>query len=159
MDNSSTHLIFYWGISEFSASVYGKILTYLVFFIRDFLFLGIKVILNLVSVYAIRQHLKKVNECHSLNISVVTVICKKKSYVNETEKSLTKMVIVATLFSIMENIFFAVANGYYLIAINKTSGYLILVSYVAVALKHGSNFFLFICFNRSFHIKNICFVF
>lgn len=144
LEKNTTHLIYYWGISEFSASYYGKAITFTVFFIRDFLFLTIKIGLNILSVHAIRKYLGKLNVVGDVQLTA------KKTYISQTDKNLTKMVIIAIVFSIFENIFFAIANGYYIIVIDQISCYLILVSYLAVAFKHGLNFFIFFMYNNSF---------
>ena len=148
--DNSTRSIYFWGISDFSASVYGKVITFVIFFIRDFFFLFLKLVLNVISVFLIHKYLAKLNDSSKLNIIGLSKIKVKKPYLSNTDKSLTKMVITATILSIVENTFFALANGYYLIVIDKVSGYLILASYMAVALKHGSNFFVFLAFNQSF---------
>ena len=144
LENNSTHLIYYWGISEFSDSFYGKAITYAAFFARDFLFLSIKIVLNILSVHVIRKYLGKLNKVSDGQLTA------KKTYISQTDRSLTKMVIITIVFSIFENIFFAIANGYYIIVISTLSDYLILVSYLAVAVKHGLNFFIFFMYNNSF---------
>ena len=115
------------------------------FFVRDFLFLAIKIVLNILSVHAIRKYLGKLNA-----VGDVELAAGKKAYISQTDKNLTKMVIIAVVFSIIENLFFAIANGYYINVIDQVSCYLILVSYLAVALKHGLNFFIFYWYNNSF---------
>ena len=143
--DSSTHLIYYWAISDFSSSIYGKVITFIVFFIRDFFFLMIKINLNIMSVILIRKHLTKVSVSN-----MIGDVISKKPYITKTDRALTKMVIIGTLLSILENIFFTIANGYYLFKIDELSGLFTIVSYLSIALKHGSNFILFFLFNHSF---------
>ena len=142
LPNNTTHLIYYWGISEFTASQYGKAITFVVYFVRDFLFLALKIVLNILSVHAIRKYLNKINVDGDGQF--------KKTYISQTDRSLTKMVIITIVFSIIENFFYAIANGYYLIVIDQLSCYLVLVSYLVEALKHGLNFFIFFMYNNSF---------
>ena len=142
--------IFYWGATEFSLSAYGKVLTFEVYFVSDFIFLFIKINLNILSVYKIREYLAKIHSCSPIEMNASSSSVSKKLYITQTDRSLTKMVILVTVLSILENIFFAIANGYYLFEIGVASGYLVLFSYVAMGLKHGSNFFVFYFFNNFF---------
>ena len=160
--NNTQSVIFYWGATEFSLSTYGAILTFAVYFVRDFLFLLIKINLNILSVYKIREYLAKIRKCSALEMNSNRLYLSKKLYITQTDRSLTKMVILVTILSILENVFFAIANGYYLFEISVTSGYFVLFSYVAMALKHGSNFFVFYFFNNFFKLefkKKICLFF
>ena len=147
LGRNTTFEIFYWGATEFSASIYGKVITFTVYFIRDLLFLGIKIGFNIFSVSLIRKYLAAKRIKPESGIKAI------KSYITKTDRYLTKMVIVATVLSIIENIFFAFANAYYLFEISVTSGYLILFSYVTMSLKHGSNFLIFYLFNNSFKLE------
>ena len=152
--DSSRYLIYYWAISEFSSSLYGKVITFIIFFIRDFLCLAIKITLNIISVIIIRKHLAKVEVCNiKFQNKIIEPYVYFKPYITRTDGSLTKMVINGTLLSIFENIFFTIANGYYLFMIDELSGYFTIISYLSIGLKHGSNFFLFLLYNNSFRTE------
>lgn len=145
LEDSTYFCLFYWGITAFSESILGKVLTFGVFFVRDFLFLAIKLVLNIFSVISIRKYLAQIS---LFNIKHEPI--PKKHYITKTDRALTKMVIIGSLFTIFENIFFTIPNGYYLFVIDELSGYFTVISYVCIALKHGSNFFLFYFFHHSF---------
>ena len=148
---------YFWGITDFSNSVFGMATFYFIYFVRDILFLLIKIIINVYSVYVVRQYLTKIN------IDSVTVIVNdavkiddkkqigpKKEYLTKTDRNLTYMSIWMCLLSVLENIFYAFAYEYYSVIQNEASLTVFFFSYFTLALKHVSNFFVFYFFNNSF---------
>ena len=153
--------LYYWGLSDFSVSVYGKFITYVVYGVRDILFLLIKIIINIYSVYVVRQYLSKIkidsltqagrnngDESGEINLSLP-----KKEYLTTTDRNLTYMSIWMCLLSVLENIFYAFAYIYFSFFQNEASLIVFFFSYFTLALKHISNIFVLYFFNNSFRAE------
>ena len=148
---------YFWGITDFSNSVFGMATFYFIYFVRDILFLLIKIIINVYSVYVVRQYLTKIN-IDSVSVIVNDTvkiddkkqIGPKKEYLTKTDRNLTYMSIWMCLLSVLENMFYAFAYEYYSVIQNEASLTVFFFSYFTLALKHVSNFFVFYFFNNSF---------
>ena len=165
---------YYWGLTDFTLSNYGKVVTYLVYFVRDFSFLLIKIVINVYSVYVVRQYLTRISMC-TFTVSNVDVInnsdedsveinqkISKKGYVTQTDRNLTYMSICMCFLSVLENVFYTFAYMYYsIIDANEGSLIVFFLSYFTLALKHASNIFVLYFFNNSFkdEFKRIFFIF
>jgi hypothetical protein len=156
--------LYYWGLTDFSLSVHGKVITYLVYFVRDILFLLVKIIINVYSVYVVRQYLTKItigtfavssgagsynsDENVEINRSI-----SKKGYLTQTDRNLTYLSIWMCLLSVLENMFYAFAYTYFSVIQNEASLTVFFFSYFTLALKHVSNIFVLYFYNNSFKVE------
>ena len=153
--------LYYWGLTDISLTLYGKVITYLVYAVRDILFLVIKIIINVYSVFVVREYLSKITvesftvsgsnnsgENAEINLSVP-----KKDYLTQTDRNLTFMSITMCLLSVLENMFYAFAYIYFSFFQNEASLIVFFFSYFTLALKHVSNIFVLYFFNNSFRAE------
>ena len=150
--------LYYWGLTDFSLSVFGKVITYLVYIVRDIGFLVLKIVINVYSVYVVRQYLTKitVNSFTLLSITKrgeVILSTPKKEYLTQTDRNLTYMSIWMCVLSVLENIFYAFAYTYYSVNQNEASLTVFFFSFFTLALKHVSNFFVLYFYNNSFRAE------
>ena len=143
--------------TEFSVTTFGKILTYLMFFIRDFITLVVKIWLNVVSIVLIKKYLSKIglNSKTKVDIkdsatSTSNPVSTKKAYMTTVDKNLTYIAIVMSVFSSFENLFFIASYAYLAFSINLASWTLYFFSNFIVAIKHISNLFILYLFNNLF---------
>lgn len=154
LNDSLTFRIYYWALSDYSNSLFGSILSFTIYFIRDFMFLVLKIALNVYSVYLIKKYLAKIRPVPVFSISVVEEISHfNQDYITKTDRNLINMVIIMCIISIFENIFYGVAYAYYSTAYDIPSVYVSCISLIILAVKHGSNFFVFFFFNNLFRIE------
>lgn len=165
---NSKFRLYYWGITDFSVSTWGKILTFAMYALRDIVVLIIKVILNIISVYLVRDYLKKIkndsiftiDNRQSKTIDTNLKATSKKSYISKTDRNLTYMAILMCILSACENILYATSYIYFTISPNTVSLFVAYFSYFSLALKNFFNFIVFFLFNESFNAelkKSICF--
>jgi hypothetical protein len=153
LDDNSTFTVYYWGLSEYSASLFGTILTFTVYFIRDFLFLVLKITLNVYSVYLIRKYLNKIRVLSIIDLNMANSFQYNQNYLTKTDKNLIRMVIIMCIISILENILYGLAFAYYSTAYDIPSVFVSCISLIILAVKHGSNFFVFFLYNNLFRIE------
>ena len=147
--------------TEFSSTTFGKILTYLMFFIRDFITLVIKIGLNVISIILIKKYLNKLSIGSTAKLDN-NQISTKKAYVTTVDKNLTYIAVVMSVMSSLENIFFIVSYIFLVFAVNQTGWTLYFFSNFMVAIKHISNMFILFLFNNLFREefkKILCFIF
>ena len=160
--SNSTFRLYYWGVTQYSLSLFGTILTYSIYFIRDIIVLIIKIILNIISVYLVKKYLFKIkNDVSIIESNAENQISKsKKKYISVTDRNLTYMAILMCIMSTFENFFFAGSYIYYTISINEISTTIIFFSYFILAMKNCLNFLAFFLFNKSFNSelkKSLCY--
>ena len=157
--SNSTFRLYYWGVSEFSVSLFGSILTYSIYFIRDIVVLIIKIILNILSVHLVKRYLYKIkvdvpiSQNNQNEISENQNNKPQKKYIGVTDRNLTYMAILMCIMSAFENFLFVASNIYYTISINEISTTIIFFSYFILAFKNSLNFFAFFFFNKSFNTE------
>ena len=164
LNDGSMYRIHFWGQTEFQTSLYGKIILYLVYFIRDIATLLSKIILNFISVWIMRRYFKKLNNngiiAYSLRDERVDSTKKlAQETKNKIERNLTYISIIMSIFSSMENIFNLVSLVYIIFFYNETAFYLFFLAHLSIALKHSTNVFVLYFFNHSFKVefKNLFF--
>ena len=159
---NSTFRLYYWGVTEFSLSLFGTIITYSIYSIRDIAVLIIKIILNIISVYLVKRYLHRIKTDIPMteNNPENQISKSQKEYISVTDRNLTYMAILMCIMSAFENFFFAGSYIYYTISINEISTTIIFFSYFILALKNCLNFLAFFLFNKSFNTelkKSLCF--
>ena len=139
--------------TEFSITKFGKILTYLMFFIRDFITLVVKIWLNVVSIVLIKKYLSKIGLNSAAKDSVTSTsnqVSTKKAYMTTVDKNLTYIAIIMSVFSSFENLFFIASYIYIAFSLNQVGLTLYFFSNFIVAIKHISNLFILYLFNNVF---------
>ena len=135
--------------TEFSITTFGKILTYLMFFIRDFITLVIKIGLNVISIFLLKKYLNKLSIGSKAKLDN-NQIATKKAYVTTVDKNLTYIAVVMSVMSSLENIFFIVSYIFLVFSVNQTGWTMYFFSNFMVAIKHISNMFILFLFNNLF---------
>ena len=144
--------------TNFSISTIGKVVSFLIFLLRDCLTLIVKIYLNIVSVVLIKKYFSKLStsatarfERHdSIKITNETNINPKKTYMTKVDKNLTYIAIAMCILSSFENIFFIVTYIYLAFGLNQTGWTLYFCSNLINGIKHGSNLFILYFFNNLF---------
>ena len=130
LDGKNIFRLYYWGLTEFQISLGGKVLYYMVYFIRDLVVLVVKIGLNITSVLMLRKYFNKIRvSSTAVNLKVMGQPVPEKVYLTLSEKNLIYMVIVMSVFSIFENIFYAFDFIYYSISPNEVSYGLFFLSF------------------------------
>ena len=159
LGNSNLVRNFYNKQTEFSMTALGKILTYLMFFIRDFITLVIKIGLNLISILLIKKYINKISasstsKFYRTSSTIIkdesNNIATKKAYITKIDKNLTFIAVIMSVLSSFENLFFIVSYIYLVFSLNQIGWTLYFLSNFMVALKHISNLFILYFFNNLF---------
>ena len=139
----------------FSASNLGKLITYMIYFIRDILTLVIKIILNIYAVvlirkyfYKVKSNLKRINRVSAQTENVNDL--NTKSYYTKVDRNLTFISISMCILSSFENIFYIAS---YILAAFKYDDTLLnlyFFSNIIIAFKHSSNLIILYSFNSVF---------
>ena len=139
----------------FSASNLGKLITYLIYFIRDILTLIIKIILNIYAVVLIRKYFYKVKS----NLKRVNSVSGQmenstglntKSYYTKVDRNLTFISITMCILSSFENIFYIASYVLAAFKYDETLLNLYFFSNIIIAFKHSSNLIILYSFNSLF---------
>ena len=169
LDKDTEKRIYYWGVAPFSLSVFGKIITIMMYFIRDILTLVIKIVFNVVLVYLVRKYTNKLKmekiefalkisspELHQNNKNGA-----QEDYISKTDRKQTLLAIIMCVFSLFEQVLYIVPFFLYFFKSDLTRLFYYL-DMLSLALKHFCNFFIFYKFNYFFRTEfkkslvNIC---
>ena len=173
LDEDTEKRIYYWGVAPFSLSVFGQIVTILMYIMRDILTLVIKVVLNGASVYLVRNYINKLKMEKlefALKISSSKLHENKQNgankkqqdrYISKTDRNQTLLAIIMCVFSLFEHVFYT--GSFILYFINSDLlGLFFYLDMLSLALKHFCNFFIFYKFNYLFRTEfkksliNVC---
>ena len=144
--------------TDFSVSTYGKIISYVIFFLRDCLTLVIKIYLNIVSVVLIKKYFyklsvnstSKLDRKDSITAPNQVYITTQKTYMTKVDRNLTFIAITMSVLSSFENLFFIVTYMYSAFGLNQIGWTLYFFSNFIVAIKHSSNLIILYLFNDVF---------
>ena len=141
------------------------------YFIRDILAFGIKIILYGLSVHLVRKYINKLKKEKiefAMKISTSELHTKSKSvanhedrYISKTDRNQTRLAIIMCTFSFFENILYVVPFILFFLKSDLTRLFYYL-DILSLSLKHLSNFFVFYRFNYVFRselkksLLNIC---
>ena len=172
LDEDTEKRIYYWGVAPFSLSVFGKIITIMMYFIRDILTLVIKIVFNVVLVYLVRKYTNKLKmekiesalklsslELHENKKNIAYK--NQKDYISKTDRHQTLLAIIMCAFSLFEHVFYVGSFVSYFFKSDLTRLFYYL-DMLSLALKHFCNFFIFYKFNYFFRTEfkklfiNIC---
>ena len=137
--------------TNFSTSNLGKIITYMIYFIRDILTLVVKIIINIYAVVLIRKYFYKIKSKNSVSeqIENSTNLNTKVSY-TKVDRNLTFISITMCILSSFENIFYIASYVKAAFKYDDTLLNLYFFSNVMIAIKHSSNLIILYSFNSVF---------
>ena len=161
VDANSWYRIYYYGITSFSQTQAGKIISYLFYFIRDLLTLTIKLILNILTIFLVKQYANKIKrEKFEFAIKISTSILHvenvepvKNILISKTERNQTYMAMILCFFSLTKHVLFLTAYLTYFFGYFTASTFLYYFALLSLTFKHGSNIFLFSKFNHLFRAQ------
>ena len=137
----------YTGLNEaFFNSFYGVAFMVFVYFIRDFVTLLVFLTLNVYLIVLLKWHL---NYRESVLISNRISAHAPNSHEN-SGKNLTIMVIVISALSSIEHLITGLCCVYFLVSPDPVLIYILHALFVVVLVKHSTNFFVFLIFNKKF---------
>ena len=140
---SSVFRIYFTAATPFTNSLWGKVLNYLVYFIRDVLCLLTETGLNIyVSMLFSQQIMLKKKLTNTANLNIHSM--------SKSEQKANQMVIVMCSISSLEHILFFVMAVNFDFNKNYVAHLLGVAANVCITLKHGSNLLLFYYFNGQF---------
>ena len=161
--------IYTFGITNFSYTLAGKAVSYLLYFIRDIFALIVKLVLNIMTVVLVKQYTNRLKKekaefelrlsSSALSVNDATVVPNndgsRQTNISKTDRNQTYTAIVICLFSIVEHVLYVMTFFFLDSAIAAYFYYFALLS---LTLKHGSNVFVFYRFNFLFRTRmNKCF--
>ena len=163
--------IYYVGTSEFYDSLFGKIIAFLVFILRDVVTLTAELVINIITIVLLKKQINKkigimfINsnrtdlkktddqqldeteqDIQNVNKNIETI----RKNISKSDTNLTHMIIFMSIFSILEHVLFIVSSVYYLISKDQLFFILNFLANFFISIKHVSNFFIFILYNSLF---------
>ena len=136
-------IIYYTIQTSFAVSSYGSIILFLVFFIRDFLTMFIKIVLNAISVSLIRNYMNKLNmekqefaqqiSMVSFSQNTTSVNVNQTLFISKANKKQTYIAVIMSIISILEHLFYITSYIFYSVElkmITPTAYYLALISFL-----------------------------
>ena len=154
LDTNETFSIYSWDLTDFADSLSGKIVAYVIYFIRDTLTLFLEAILNIASVVLMKKYLdRKRNVVYHTDITNLNV----NNDLNKADKNITYMVIVMSVLSALQHLSFLACTGYFIIRQDLLAYSICYGSNQTISIKYSSNFFVLLLFNKLFRktIKNL----
>ena len=160
--------IHFFKVTNFSKSLPGMTINSLVYFFRDIILFIVQIVLNMMTIYLLRQHLKnkksilkkksvlKNNRKDSPSRkepeskSIIITHSTRKTFITKVDKNTTIMVVIMASITAMEHIFLLLMIYSVTLNENKTSYLIATVSCIFISIKHFSNFFLYFSFNKIF---------
>ena len=140
---STAFRIYFIAATPFTDSLWGKVINYLVYFIRDVLCLLAETGLNIYVSVLISQQIK-------LKKKLTNAANSHMQSLSRSEQKATQMVIIMCSFSTLEHIVFFVMAVNFDFNMNYEAFLLGVAANVCITLKHSSNFLLFYYFNGPF---------
>jgi hypothetical protein len=171
LNQTEPYRIWYYGLSSFGKSYAGHVITIVVYVIRDVVTLIAEVVLSSLCVVLLKRHLlkKKGLKLNSLltanrvdSTSNGTGALKdslqssqgsarqSENLASRANKNLTMMVFFMCVCSTLAHLWLISCTTFFLYAQNMFSFGVCYVSSIVLAVKHASNFFLFLFFNSVF---------
>lgn len=175
LNQTEPYRIWYYGLSSFGKSFAGHVITIVIYIIRDVVTLIAEVVLSSLCVILLKRHLLKkkglklnslltVNRVDStsngtqlaqtqdsLNDGSRKVRSSQNEYLaSRANKNLTMMVFFMCVCSTLAHLWLISCTTFFLYAQNMFSFGVCYVSSIVLAVKHASNFFLFLFFNSVF---------
>ena len=148
LDSYRLYQITSWDVAKWGASSTGTTIVFIIYFVRDILTLISEIILNIISIVLLKRHLSKKRDL--ISTEALKRAGNDLKDLSKAEKNLIFMVITKCFLSVMEHMFFIACNTYFLMSQEVLSYSICFASHLSTAIKHASNFFVFILFNKLF---------
>jgi len=153
INNSTLIRNYFTKTTDFANSKFGKILTYLIFFIRDIVTLMFKIGLNIKCVIYIKKYFNKIFNRKVAVIENNISFSTKHPSVNkmtDIDRNLTYIAITMSVLSSIENLFFIITYFYLAFDYGQIGAILYFFSNFIIAIKHMSNLIILYSFNSLF---------
>ena len=163
--------IHFFKVTNFSKSLPGMTINSLVYLFRDIILFIVQIVLNIMTIYLLREHLKNKkniltkkrtdkNDTRGLPLrkesrSIKIKHSKKKPFITKVDKNMTIMVVIMALVTAMEHIFLLLMIYSVTLNENNTSFLIAVISCIFISIKNLSNFFLYFSFNKIFRSELI----
>ena len=155
LDTKEMFVINAWALTDFAKSISGKVIAYVIYFIRDVLTLFLEIILNIFSVVLMKKHLDSKRNVVFILENVQN--SNLSTNLSKADKNITYMVLVMSLLSALQHTSFLACTGYFIMKQDLLAYSICYGSNQIIAIKYSSNFFLFLLFNKLFRktFKNL----
>ena len=142
--NKSTMFRIYFSVTTpFANSLWGKLMNYLVYFIRDIFCLFAETVLNICVAVLLKQQIKN-------KLKITNNYHSNRANMSKSEQKASHMVIIMCSLSSLEHIFFFTMAINFDLNTNSDTFLFGLAGDICITLKHGSNLILLYYFNKLF---------
>lgn len=180
LNSTSTFRFHFAELTSFSFGLFGTILNFFTYFLRDVLLLILQCILAIISIILIKRYFKnkkkmitnlpelyqnQTNTCseatstttiqnmNKIQTNDSSASANKNKKITRADKNLTIMVLIITFLSIIEHLFFIVLVVALSFFMGTTAFLIVMSSDLFISFKHFLNFFLLYFFNKLFKIE------
>ena len=162
LDQNTSFSIYFWNPTEFSNTLTYTIIGNLSHMLRDLVPLVLKIILNFISVKLMRKYFDRLrNEklafAQRISSSELHVKSKKENesnvFISKTDGNQTLIAVFMCIFSLFEHFFYIASYMFVVFHFYELAPSFFCISYISIALKNASNFFLFYKFNHLFRVQ------
>ena len=141
-------------LNKFSTSLPVLIINSLVYMFRDFLLFLVQICFNIITTVLLKNHLNNKNIIlkrseQSENLLINTKIMSQ----SKIDQNLSIMVMLMTLFTAFEHLFLLTMIILLTFYGKNKSILFAMIANIVISFKHGSNFFLYLSFNKVFRIE------
>ena len=145
LGNSTYFRIYYWAITDYSQTLTGKTLNYVVYFIKDVLTFIAEVSINIWSIILFKKYFK-------LKLIINSVANNQKCLSNK-EKNLTFMVIIMSCVTFFAHSVYVTSVIYYFYSYDTVANILGVSGEIAIMFKNFLHFHFLFAFNLNFRNK------
>ena len=157
-------------MTNFAKSKLGKVLIGLSFLVENILTTVTSLYLNIFLIISFKKHLyKKENNLihrhhfneilHHQDASGFDIMIHQEHHLHRSDKRLTFMIVILSMFTIVEHVIVVIANASHVLAPGTRSANLNLFAFLFLAIKYSMNMAMFSFFNTVFHkslVKTFC---
>ena len=158
--------LFYYTYSNFASTLVGRVLTYVVYGIRDMFTLIAQVALGILLIILVKRYANRRKRLFNLGQSSTpdqssltsdkikstnNIVIRKKDA--KIDRKVTLMVFFMCTLSSVEHLFACLSIIYYYFYVNSLANLLSLIASFTIIVKNLSNFFFFFFFNKLFRDK------
>jgi hypothetical protein len=165
LDQNASFSIYFWNPTQFSNTLAYTIIGNLSHVLRDVVPLVLKLILNFISVKLVRSYFDRLrNEklafAQKISSSELHVKSKMETkenesnvFISKTDRNQTLIAVFMCIFSLFEHFFYIASYMFVVFHVYELAPSFFCISYISIALKNTSNFFLFYKFNHLFRVQ------
>ena len=155
LDKDTPFRVFLWGNTEFSLSLAGLIVTWIMYFLRDILGLVVKIVLNIKLVIMVRNYLNKIKleklafaqkissglELHD-KIAEAPSNLNNSGYISKTERNQTYIALFMCISSLFHHLLYTLSYILYFSNRIDIAGIILYLALIALGVKHVFKFFI-----------------